>query len=1329
LSSQLGQVKASTPVQPNPYANVPGYRPDEPANSAWNRTILAYKSAGVPYSIERQETGQAPITKETPSNFQLSGLGTSQSSSSSKSTNPEYESLLMESFAKNTGGFKDTNYFNGLFEKGILTSSDYDKLNQIVTNYNQDVSAKNAKNQADYELALKNYSADVIYQARKEGANSIHIFDSSGKTLDTIPTKSATDILPLALQSFAGKDVYASTKSNQQILSLRQEAGQSNKAYQKQLSDSLYNLTSQGYIIKIKDNSGKTLKETSGARAYHDVLQAQKQYGNNISYDAYFPARSNLANVQKSDFIKDPLGTLGEFFGGAVKTGETIAAQQIASFYSAAKAPTGKSITTQNNFLGISIPLPNENFIPAYANALKQQGKGFISSGVNVLEQIGRAAPYLGIPVKESINSLVSVLPSSFKQSPNLAPEASAFAKQYSSSTAYDIMSGQKTTGLTQAGLAGSLSLAVFLTAEPIVEAVPLRGAGLGIGVRSLETGKEVSTPSRTLLFGYGGKGSIPLFSYVNGKIVKGAPKPEQVVPNNFKITSFGRGTQITGKSSGWETKYLTNQVFLKDLETRGKLIQGSADVVKAHESIFKTSKGVKDETPKTIENLLPEKYTTASKEATYSQLGKQQGMFSWLSPSGRVGKLGGSGALFLSLPDRFQKAMGQPKDIDVHVSSIFGENFAALRLTSKLAKKANKSVENIQGNIIENPKVVNFKGRPLKTEHLNDIVQGLPKEKKSIISGETSDLEFHHITKGTGVKESGIILTKKEHIAITALQGQLGKVNKIKGSNQILDLFGEKLGKNPSNNLGTRINKFLSEPKNVQLTKNVLDKAYESVSKVKEGPKYENIGRDITATGKGIIPGKALEIPNPKSKEPYALLGSSTGSQEIRIFNEKISTRTIKPRISSTNRQRVTFVSGAKQLADQIRTSVSIQTRATIEEQMRTAPGIAELARGAKEKLKGSAAFVPPAFRVKDLVRETLKTEHYAEQFEKKGELGKAMILRENIRTVKGYAEQIYKIDWAKLESEVIKEPVKFENPTSIFQSAKNIAPNTVKGFRTSSPFIQRPTPNSNLRTRGVNSMNSISSNILSSPVISRNRLSSFSTRSRFNTISGSNKNPIRSQRPSQTSQTSTTFSSIMKSSGSPSKSPSSKSSMSPFSSITRPPSSSPSRSPAKSPYSPFSTPPSRPPSSPPSPSPSSPPSSPPSTPPSTPPNTPPSKKRFPGVPFFDFNPENGPGSPVGGGGLKKNFLGNVPEFAFTGMFNKTEIKYAKAGGIPREYKSGKPAFNAFTKASGQQAGGKQKITAKSQESSFLFDKFSSQGKKSSKQSKPLSNKFNRLI
>src|SRR6185437_8739797 len=107
----------------------------------------------------------------------------------------------------------------------------------------------------------------------------------------------------------------------------------------------------------------------------------------------------------------------------------------------------------------------------------------------------------------------------------------------------------------------------------------------------------------------------------------------------------------------------------------------------------------------------------------------------------------------------------------------------------------------------------------------------------------------------------------------------------------------------------------------------------------------------------------------------PYALLGSSTSSQEVRIFNEKISTRTIKPRISSTNRQRIIFVSGAKQLADQIRTSVSIQTRATIEEQMRTAPGISEFALGAKEKLKGSAAFVPPAFRVKDLVRETLKT------------------------------------------------------------------------------------------------------------------------------------------------------------------------------------------------------------------------------------------------------------------------------------------------------------------------------------------------------------------
>lgn len=102
--------------------------------------------------------------------------------------------------------------------------------------------------------------------------------------------------------------------------------------------------------------------------------------------------------------------------------------------------------------------------------------------------------------------------------------------------------------------------------------------------------------------------------------------------------------------------------------------------------------------------------------------------------------------------------------------------------------------------------------------------------------------------------------------------------------------------------------------------------------------------------------------------------------------------------------------------------------------------------------------------------------------------------------------------------------------------------------------------------------------------------------------------------------------------------------------------------------------------------------------------------KKRLPFDGFLKFDSLNGGGGPAGGGGAKRSYIGNVPEFQFTGMFNRTETRYGRGTSVPRGYKiTNKPASNAFT----------------------AFSRASGQGRKSGKQSKPksLSNKFNRLI
>lgn len=1114
MSSQLGQ---SRPASTSPYANVPGYHMGEPANSAWNSRILANHAVGISYQ-EQQNIQQKQVSQSRPSS-----LEPNQPTQQTRSTNPALENAIVSSFVSNPKGLtyagtEKGSYLYGLYQKGVLTSKDFDTISGVSEKYNTQVEKQNAKAQSDYQLSLKNYSSEVIQKARSEGAQAIHIYDQSGRQLDSIPISDAQQALPLALQSFSGKDVYASTKSKQDIQNLQTLARSQNVAARNELKNSLNQYTSQGYIIRITDSSGKVIKETSGARAYHDVIQAQQQFGNNISFVPYYSAKTNLQNVKQSNFFQNPIGTIGEFVGGAIKTGETIAAQQIASFYSAAKAPEGKQITTSYNVLGYKVAVPNENFLPAYVQALKQEGKSFVSSGVNTLEQIGRVAPYVGIPIKEPIKALVNVLPTSLKTPPALAPEAQTFAKQYSSSTAYDILSGQKVSGFTQASLAGSLALGIFITAEPIVRAVPLRGASLGIGIRSLETGKEVATPSRTLLVGYGGAKSIPVFSYVGGKLISGAPKPAQVVPSTYEITSFGRGTQIAAKGSVWETKYLTSQTFLKDLEARGKVIPGTAKAEAAHESIFTTSMGksAKDVRPKTMAHLETERFPQGAKEAVYTQLGKQQGKFSYLRPSGRVGKIGGSNALYLSLPERYQKAMGKPKDIDIHVSSIFTEGFAASRLTSKLAKKAN--------------------------------------------------------------------LTQKE-------------------------------------------------------------------LPLQERTAYISEGRSIEALGK--VSGKALEIPNPKSEGIENREGSSTSVNESKLFGRNIDRGTVRVRVSKKNRQRVEFVTGKRQLADQIRVASSIQTLETIKEQGKGETGLSEVLQpGAEQTMKGKAAVLPPAFRIKDLVRETLKTEHYAEQFEKKGEPGKAATLRENIITIKGYAQQVYKVDWAKLETEVAKEPVKVEAPIPLSEIARSSSASAAKGFRTSSPIISRPSGREN-RDQYLKSNEVISSSIMPRGSSSL-RARSASTRSQFESIT---KSSIGSQRSGKSSANRSILSTPSgKLSGKPSSSSlmSSASSIISSRSISSGKSSGPSKSPSSSLFSSMSSVMSETPSSTPSSSPYSTPSEELLSPPSKP-------KRIYSIWPWLPNPTQGPGGPGGGGGAKKSYIGNVPEFNFTGMYNRQETIYGR--------------------------------------------------------------------
>lgn len=220
MSSQL----QGKPSPTSPYASIPGYRTNEPMNSPWNRQITAYHSANVPYTIESY--GPPPSRPPSSSSSKVSSLPLSRAPlgpmnmRSSGSTNPALESAILEGFGANPaayGGKNSETYLSNLFGQGVLTDADFNTLNGIVANYNAKVSSQNAKAQADYQQSLKDSANQLFSQAQSKGATSVHIYDQSGKILDTIPTKDIPNILPLALQTFGNQKVsigFTSTINN-----------------------------------------------------------------------------------------------------------------------------------------------------------------------------------------------------------------------------------------------------------------------------------------------------------------------------------------------------------------------------------------------------------------------------------------------------------------------------------------------------------------------------------------------------------------------------------------------------------------------------------------------------------------------------------------------------------------------------------------------------------------------------------------------------------------------------------------------------------------------------------------------------------------------------------------------------------------------------------------------------------------------------------------------------------------------------------------------------------------------------------------------------------
>lgn len=368
---------------------------------------------------------------------------------------------------------------------------------------------------------------------------------------------------------------------------------------------------------------------------------------------------------------------------------------------------------------------------------------------------------------------------------------------------------------LTEEGLAhdiGAIYTDVTLAGPGAKQVTPLRYKPIGFG--------EEFPVYKGLVAGYGGPKSKFLVGTIDGKLVFGTPKPEAFIPSLRKAAEAGKTIEI-GTGSGIEQQVLTSEKALKAFRESGLFTERTETGVKLGQSIAKTSEKIPEshvfqeefgtQTIKKLteaENIAERKFLAEQQKKLFKPLGRIHGSYS-------------------EVPQTPKDYALSPADVEArtvlgHGEQIAKENAAYL---NRLNIDPNRlfTAQGFQTYVQEGHIVGfrGFKGKPYSPKFDPQVLfrQGKP---KSIISGEQGELEFHHITKGK--QGQGIILTKEEHAGITALQGQLGKIPKIKGQEEILRLFGERKTITPD--YVKELESFLAQPEKRAVAADVLKQA-----------------------------------------------------------------------------------------------------------------------------------------------------------------------------------------------------------------------------------------------------------------------------------------------------------------------------------------------------------------------------------------------------------------------------------------------------------------------------------------------------------------------
>jgi len=532
----------------------------------------------------------------------------------------------------------------------------------------------------------------------------------------------------------------------------------------------------------------------SGKKRTFKTKESAEKFLGRTAKEIQGPQRDLPSFVKNAFFTLDPfVGPKDERFTGLVGKDFFAKDQFVKREETLGVPPTTTWLSTQLNRLAERADVLTEQF-GKYNPLLKVQAGGPLAAaklGISVTgglyNIIGLINPEKALTGKNTSPLSVNI-PSSIEND-YLEAQFEGVGKAYSTGDPQELLKGS--------AKAEAAAKAYYEKHGIILSAYEAVLAGWGIPFSKLSPIKVVSAATEgvsiapIIIKGGYGKFAKPIGSIFDGKISRGALNLQQGTIDVVATTSKQklRGVKLAADSSQ-ESQFFTSTVdFIKAIKNISPISIPRAEAILDIVHIVQRQKPKDIEIVKEIEEgktIFDEKIITPLETPSFWETFKKQQkrLFNPLGPY--EGSL--SQHFFLD------------KDL-VRLSADFDftkKNFVYALLSAR------QTVKDV------------MKAKRLRTK--------LPNV-KSLISGEIDDLQFHHIAKGKDVDEAGIILTKREHVGITALQGQLGNIKMPKGYEVVLDLFGERF---KSLDLGhaQKITNYLAEPANKLAVKNILEQA-----------------------------------------------------------------------------------------------------------------------------------------------------------------------------------------------------------------------------------------------------------------------------------------------------------------------------------------------------------------------------------------------------------------------------------------------------------------------------------------------------------------------